>query len=70
MKISFVLASAVLLATAQAVAIPSKRPGVDCEKAVPRDASKVLKGECKVLCIWARDGQAPSWEEFDENCKA
>ncbi|KAF3193073.1 hypothetical protein TWF225_010924 [Orbilia oligospora] len=70
MKFSFVFAAAALLATAQAVAIPStpvKRADIDCDKTVPYNLSKVLKGECKVLCVWAK--QSGNWSEFEEHCK-
>ncbi|KAK6530732.1 hypothetical protein TWF281_007571 [Arthrobotrys megalospora] len=68
MKISFVLASIALLATAQAVAIPSApvKRDVDCEKVAPRKPNEVLKGECKVLCVWAK--QSGNWAEFEEHC--
>ncbi|KAK6337536.1 hypothetical protein TWF730_002933 [Orbilia blumenaviensis] len=73
MQLSFILASVALLATAQAAAInmPStsvKRADVDCDKVVPSPTSldNATKGECKVLCKWAK--QSGNWAEFNENC--
>ncbi|KAK6500372.1 hypothetical protein TWF481_010715 [Arthrobotrys musiformis] len=72
MKISFVLASVALLATAQAVAIPSApvKRDIDCNNTFPRNPNgelKVLKEECKLLCLLAK--QSRNWSDFMEECK-
>ncbi|EPS44885.1 hypothetical protein H072_1122 [Dactylellina haptotyla CBS 200.50] len=46
---------------------PAKYKNIDCDKVTPKDPKEVLKGECAVLCKFAK--KSNDWKEFEEHCK-